>query len=223
MKQGMMVALMIMAVMIFSSAWAEEYSLHMDTTNINLATAISEGWILDKYYNDQADIYQGTYLRANQTDGRAYLKKAITVPDDTTAIVMKYTGALQNSYWGQNTGVFVILNNGQQYGFLSGMNSCCDYKDQHQLKIVKGWDALSHELLSLQYGVYNYTVIFSFEEITVQAKNEQGEIIYNSTVSAPGFDPLEVTELKYFVYTTTNNNSWMKDLSYSFVHHEKID
>lgn len=224
MKRMMLTVIVLLTIILTINAQAsDEYSLQMTTENVDLATAVSEGWIFNKYHNDNADIYQGTYLRANQTDGRAFLTNTVTVPANTTALVMEYTGILQNSYWGQNTGVFIVLNNGEEYGFHSGMNGCCDYKDTHQLVIRHGNDFLSHILNTLTYGVYHYTVIFAFNEITAQAENSQGEIVYNATVSAPGLNPADIASIKYWVYTTTNNNSWMKDLSYSFIHHEKTN
>jgi len=216
------VILVIMAMMVVFSVQAAEYSMQMDIKNINLSTALSDDWTLDKYYNDNADIYQGTYLRANQTDGRAYLWKNISPPSNTTAITIDYDAAIQYSYWGQNTGVYLVMSDGTQFRFGSGMNNCCDNKNLHQFYIDKNTTRLSHIIGDLHYGVYHFTIIFSEEEISAQAKNASREIIYNETVSAPGLHPAEVSQLKYWVYTTTDNNSWMKNLSYAFVHHEKI-
>ena len=207
----------------FNVVIADEYLLNLNNIKVDLSAALNNGWNLDKYYNDNVDIYQGEYLRATLTNGRAYLWKDVVPPADTTAIVIEYDAAIQYSYWGQNTGVYLVMNNGTQFQFGSGMNGCCDNKNLHQFYINKNNDRLSHILTNLHYGVYHYTVIFSEEEITVQVENENGQIVYNAVIDAPGLHPMDVTKIKYWVYTTTDNNSWMKNLEYGFIHHEKVE
>jgi hypothetical protein len=208
------VALLIVVLLIFFQAVngsGEEYSLKLITNTVDLSA-----WTLDKYYNDQADIYQDVYLRANPVDGRAFLKKAIIPPANLKAIVMEYDGALQYSYWGQNTGVFIVTDSGE-YSFQTGMNNCCENKNSHQFLLRHGQGISSHILNNISYGVYHYTVVFSSGEISAEAMNANGEIVYNATASFPNLDITKVTELKYWVYTTSDNNSWMKNLTFSFL------
>lgn len=160
-------------------------------------------------------------LIANNVDAIAYLKKNLTVPVDTAAVVMEFDANLDYSYWGRTVAVCIRVNGGQTLSINVGMNDSNPNKMTHLIMFNSSSSGVYFQRkLPLVYGVYHYRMIFEDELATITIINSSEETIYKKTVPATGMTAANIEYAHYKVHTTTNNPTWMKNIKFRILRKE---
>jgi hypothetical protein len=185
---------------------------------------VPDGWSLQAY-GCCGGLVDG-HLEAQIVDAHYGLRRIGQLGPGTESITLEWDGNLAYSYWGIITGVQVFFGS-HQLNFTSGMS-------KYNAGIVYGGDGMTHLVtvygdsyewrypttaiyagtFPLVYGNYRYTVTLTAG--TAQFKGvslSDGSTRFDVTITDPGADLGLLTSVEFRAYTTTDNNSWVDNIS----------
>lgn len=203
-------------------AWPQSYFAN-ESYDLN-DNQVPDGWTLQAY-GCCGGLVDG-HLEAQIVDAHYGLRRTGQLEPGTESITLEWDGNLAYSYWGIITGVQVFFGS-HQLNFTSGMS-------RYNAATVYGGDGMTHLVtvygdsyewrypntaiyagtFPLVYGNYRYTVTLTAG--TAQFKGvslSDGSTKFDVTITDPGANLDLLTSVEFRAYTTTDNNSWVDNIS----------
>ncbi|MCB1048418.1 MAG: hypothetical protein KDC10_14580, partial [Calditrichaeota bacterium] len=171
--------------------------------------AVPDGWSL--WTDQSAEISNGRF-NANLIDGSGKLWHPVPNGADLDQISFSYTGNLQYAYWGQNTGLEFEMANGDWYSVRLAYS---EYNWGNYAIALVG--STSGYLQEATYpfipGEYAVEIEIRDGSFSSRATNLSSmQVLYDYTISVPGFLVADLEQVAFSVDTTTDNGTWSDDL-----------
>ena len=151
-------------------------------------------------------------LWARVTDGGASLKRLGTLPSGATGIRMEYDGNISYSDFGLHNEVEIRVAT-DTFFLWNGM-AAYNFGLVHKVRIRRNSSPFIIDAdFPLEYADFHYTVIFTEGKIQYKCvRISDGGVKFDTTVYDTNMHIGQSQEIKFMVYTTTINDTWMDNL-----------
>ncbi len=179
---------------------------------------VPEGW---EFYENlsQVSITDGKLI-AYPTDASGYLGRQGTVADEVSSFTFNWDGNLDYTYFGMCNQLVIEFNTNEHFKIY---HQTAEYNFGDEAKLFVYYndgngDVLQFEKsINLHYDTYNYSVNINDETINfIGDLSSTGSNLFNEQIAisgiVSGFQVQDITAVKYWVNTTTDNNNWLDNI-----------
>lgn len=180
---------------------------------------VPEGWEL--YVNNAPVSIENGHLLATPTDARGCLMRSGVVPENATKMTFEWDGNLAYASWGMQNQLQLDFNQNEwlyvsiitsEYNF-GGMNKVrITYFDGNQQTKV------FEESIEKDWSDFHYKVEISGDDLILRSTYiSNSNLYYEKTFDIveliPTYSFEVINKIRFWVYTTTDNNNWLDNIS----------